>query len=244
MALILFNPTNETLQTQYIGEDVSLAPGSKTRVDDARGRHVLNVLGPRGLTTLEYGDEGGGEAKKAAEGRERNMAFKRKQIMDFNVMNDQRTQAKQPYLTPSVTIRAYANELGIKLFEPYSTTDAAMAPSVELRAELERAKRENVSKDEAVSILQAQVAELTKAMGAFMLRVGTPDVAPGYWEEFARKFRSINGKHFASWVSDNWIEIESAPAEVKAEAADKYERLYKLSWPKSPSEARTAAVPS
>ena len=49
MAMILFNPTNEDLETQYIGERVLVKSDSRVRVDDPRGRHVLNTLGPRGL---------------------------------------------------------------------------------------------------------------------------------------------------------------------------------------------------
>jgi hypothetical protein len=243
MALILFNPTNEKMQTQYIGEDIVLDPGAKVRVDDARGRHVLNVLGPRGLVTLEYGDEGEGEQKKAIQGRERNLTFKKKQIADFNVMNDQRFQSKQPYITPADHIKAYSRELGIKVFEPYSTSDAAMTESADLRAELDKKARELTEKDLSLSTLQAQVAELTQMMSKFMGANASAGGAVGieHWEAFRLKFRSINGKHFHKWVADQWSEITQAPAEVMQELSDKYTRLYALPFPANEVEARTVA---
>jgi hypothetical protein len=243
MAIILFNPTNEELRDQYIGEDVVIGPGAKVRVDDARGRHILNVLGPRGLVTLEYGDEGEGEARKAQQGRDRNLAFKKKQIMDFNQMNDQRQQSRRPFITPSDQVKGYSRELGIKLFEPYSTSDASMVESKELREELDKKKRELLEKDTSLSTLQAQVAELTSMMSKMLgtqAAAGNP-VGIQHWEDFRLKFRNINGKFFHKWVADQWSEISAAPADVKQELADKYERLYSMPFPGNEIEARTVA---
>lgn len=243
MAIILFNPTNEEMKTQYIGEDVVLAPGSKVRVDDARGRHVLNVLGPRGLMTLEYGDEGEHEERKARQGRERNMEFKRKNVMNFNTMNDDRAQKHQGYITPTPTLKEYSRELGIKLFEPYSSSDDAMKVHADLKQKLDEKDRELKSKDDAVATLQAQVAQLTQMVGKVLgAKAAAADpTAQSYWSEFAKKTRSINGKHFHNWVADNWNEITTAPTEVQEELADKYQRLYAMPFPTSELEARTVA---
>jgi len=213
------------------------------RVDDARGRHMLNVMGPRGLVTLEYGDEGEGEQRKAAQGRERNMAFKRKQIMDFNTMNDDRQQKKQGYIVPSAQIKEYSRELGIKLFEPYSSSDDAMRVHADLKQELDSKDRELQKKDDALALLQAQVAQLTKMVGQVLgtQAAAADPAAVAYWAEFAKKTRSINGKHFHNWVAENWTEITTAPPEVQEELADKYQRLYGMPFPTNELEARTAA---
>lgn len=243
MAIILFNPTNEVMEDQYIGETVTLQPGSKTRVDDARGRHMLSAMGVRGLVTLEYGDEGEGEARKAAQGRERNMKFKRDHVERFNSANDRKYQRKQNMDVPDKFVKAYSRELGIKLFEPYTSSDEAMAPIASMQADLESKSRVLVEKDTAIATLQAQVAQLTTMMASFMGMKASAGDAAGveHWVEFQKKFRNINGKYFHTWVADQWAEIIAAPAEIKQELADKYERLYSLPFPASDIEAKTLA---
>jgi hypothetical protein len=243
MAIILFNPTNEELKDQYIGEDVVLPPGSKTRVDDARGRHMLNTMGPRGLVTLEYGDEGEGEARKAAAGRARNLKFKRDHVDRFNSQNDRKFQRKQTMDIPDVKVKEYARELGIKLFEPYTSTDDSMAPVAAMTAELDAKTRELAEKDTALETLQAQVATLTTMMAKFMgVKAAAGDqVGADHWVEFQKKYRNINGKYFHNWVADQWSEIVAAPAEIKQELADKYERLYSMPFPANDLEAKALA---
>lgn len=243
MAIILFNPTNETLSDQYIGEDVVLPPGSKTRVDDARGRHMLNTMGPRGLVTLEYGDEGEGEARKAAAGRARNLKFKRDHVERFNAGNDRKFQQKKTMDSPDAKVKEYSRELGIKLYEPYTTSDDAMAPMANMTAELDVKTRELAEKDVALATLQAQVAQLTTMMSKFMgVKAATGDAAGAdHWVEFQKKYRNINGKYFHNWVADQWAEIVAAPAEIKQELADKYERLYSIPFPANDIEAKALA---
>jgi hypothetical protein len=137
MSLVLFNPTNETLMAQYVGEDVIIAPypehGHKVKVDDARGRHILNALGPRGLMSLEYGDD---EDAKREIGLARNREFKKKQIIRYNQENERRKQAGMAYLEPTPQVAEYARELGVALLEPYALKDPE-------KAEVSRLKDEN-----------------------------------------------------------------------------------------------------
>ena len=244
MPKILFNPTNEVLVAQYVGEEVKIAPGAKVRVDDARGRQVLNHLFPRGLCELEFGDEGAGEIEKGEKGRERNRAFKRKQVMDFNAINDQRTQAKLPFLVPEPFLKAYANELGMKLFEPYSSTDESKREGVELREEIQRKDAIIAQKDKDVEGLRSQVAELTTlvnkvlAAGAGALAADPADE----WEELRKQIRGINRNHFANWVKKNFQAIEGYPESIQAEIRDKYERMYGMPYPASAAEAEAVAA--
>ena len=246
MPKILFNPTNEVLVAQYVGEEVKIAPGAKVRVDDARGRQVLNVLFPRGLCELEFGDEGAGEIEKGEKGRERNRAFKRKQVMDFNAINDQRIQAKLPFLVPADHIKAYAKELGMKLFEPYSSTDESKREGVELREEIQRKETIIAQKDKDVEGLRAQVAELTTLVNK-VLAAGAGALAadPGgqdEWEELRKQIRGINRNHFSKWVSRNFETIQGYPDGIQAEIRDKYERMYGMPYPASPAEAEAVAA--
>jgi hypothetical protein len=249
MALILFNPTDEEMRTQYIGEEVVIPPAPdprhKIRVDDARGRHVLNVLGPRGLMTLEYGDEGEGETQKADTGRRRNLEFWRKQVMDFNQLNDQQHQKKLPYIQPSPQIKAAARRLGIKLYEPMSATDDYTEIQAKVISELDQKKREVAEKDKVIHALSAKVDKLTSLVEGMLAAAGK-QAAAGVaaetedWAESKRKIKSINGNHFASWVRKNWESIFDYPDDVRDLIAERWEQLYKTPFPTTPEEADAA----
>lgn len=245
MPKILFNPTNEPLAAQYVGEDVIIPSGGKIRVDDARGRAVLNTLFPRGLCELEYGDEGEKEERKAEQGRDRNRAFKRKQIMDFNALNDQRKQTNRPYLTPEPFLKDYAKELGMVLYEPYSSTDESKREGVQLRDEIQAKNREIAEKDKALGQLQAQVAEMQQMMKQIMAHgVSAATEAPPKddWDEVRKQVRGINRTHFANWVSKNFQTIKGYPEGVQAEIRDKYERMYGMPFPENANEAEAQAA--
>lgn len=252
MAIILFNPTDEEMRTQYIGEEVVIPPAPdprhKIRVDDARGRHVLNVLGPRGLMTLEYGDEGDGEARKAEIGRQRNLEFWRKQVMDFNQLNDQQHQKKLPYIQPSPAIKAAARRLGIKLYEPMSSTDDYTEVQAQLLSDLEEKKRELDEKDKVIQALSSKVDKLTSLVEGMLQAAGQraaaavagPEDSSDDWAEVKRKIKSINGNHFAGWVKKNWEAIYDYPDDVRELIAERWEQLYKTEFPTVPEEAGAA----
>lgn len=237
MAMILFNPTNENLETQYIGERVLVKSDSKVRVDDPRGRHVLNTLGPRGLMTLEYGDEGEGEERKRKEGIERNLAFKKKQVIDFNTVNEQRFQSKLPYVNPSKQIREYAKELGIGLREPYNVEDEANKEISELRKKLGEAKAESKSKDSDISELKTQVAELSALMNQVLDKAGKAIEAENAEANktelvgIKASYQNLNKKRFAPWVLSNWNLISQYPEEIQNHIAEKFSNLYKAVMP-------------
>ena len=245
MAIILFNPTNEDFETQYIGETIMLRAGAKVKVDDPRGKHILNTLGPRGLVTLEYGDEGAGEDKKASNGVSRNKAFKRKQVLDFNQNNQQRLQGKMPYLSPSRQLKAYAQELGIGLEEPYKVVDQANEEMARVLAEKDALEKSNKKKDAALEALQAQVADLTSKFSDFLTLAGKPiateDDANKAAAEAEKEEQMLDGlrngykkagkKQFIKWVATNWNLIKQYPEEIQGEIADRHLHLYGIPMP-------------
>lgn len=241
MAIILFNPTDEEMRTQYIGEDVIIPPAPherhKLKVDAARGRHVLNVLGPRGLVTLEYGDEGDGEMKKAEAGRARNMDFKRKQVMDFNQINDAQQQRRLPYIAPSDQVKAYSRQLGIKLYEPYSSSDDASKAHAELIQKLESKDRDVQEKDRTIQDLTTRVDKLTGLVEQ-MLHAAGKDVD---WDELKKKIKSINSNHLQVWVGQNWKEIQNYPEDVQGLIAERWDKFYTTAFPVTEQEAQAAA---
>jgi hypothetical protein len=126
--ITLFNPTNETLKMMYGGISVVMepppAPSHKLNVEDPCGRHLLNAFAQRGLCQLIFGDD---EKVVGAQGIDRNMEFKKGQIVRYNTQNEQRKMSGMGYLPPTDIVKQYAFELGIKLLEPYSLKDAEVS---------------------------------------------------------------------------------------------------------------------
>ena len=242
MAIILFNPTGEDLVTQYVGEDVLIAAGTKIRVDDPRGRHVLNVLGPRGLMTLEYGDEGEGEDKKAVVGRQRNKDFKFKQVIDFNTLNEQRFQSRLPYIKPPSHIKTYSDELGIELRQPYAVEDAAkkdMSNAMQRNQELEIDLKK---KDSEISELREQVTELMTQFRLFMQKsTGSDGQPPAGSSDLIGKWKTIGANNLAGWIEKNWDEIQLLPDDAMQDLEDRYQAVYKKKMPKERDKLAKAA---
>lgn len=234
MAIVLFNPTNEDMETQYIGETVIIKSGSKVRVDDARGKHVLNTLGPRGLMSLEYGDEGEKEDIKRTEGINRNMAFKRKQVVNFNQYNEQRYQARLPYLAPTKQLQEYAKELGIGLREPYNVEDAAVKEMSDLKKEISAKDQQLAQRDRTISEMQGQISELSALMKQFVEKgagaakdlMDETDKAKQEADGLDVDLRKLSKNNMADWLMKNWNLTQKYPDEVKAKIANRFETLY------------------
>lgn len=132
MATVLYNPTHkldkefqEIFKGQYLGKGIRVEPGQKLKVPDATARHLLNELSPRGLMSLDFGDEDKID-EITKEGLERNRTFKVKQLNDFNEKNSARKHMGLPYLWPSKFLKLYAEEIGVKLVESYQVDDAQL----------------------------------------------------------------------------------------------------------------------
>lgn len=145
MSIMLLNPTNENFdEMMWGGRGFPLPSGEKMKVDDACGNHLLNAYGPKGLCSLEFGDQ---EETVAELGRKRNMSFKKRQISVHNQSNIARRQQGLPFRIPSPTIIKYAEELGVTLEEPYTPQSKG---------------------DGRISALEDTVASLTRMVSAFI----------------------------------------------------------------------------
>ena len=260
MPIVVYNPTNEKLEATYIGTTVEIAPEQKIRMDDARARHVLNVLGPRGLVSLEYGDDadgGAGLEKKAKEGRKRNKEFKRHQVLRYNQMNESHKQQSLPYVAVTENVREYAKELGIGLVEPYHFKDAEMEEISNLRQTKDDKDRyihklEETNKQQAEDLkeLKQQVQDLVKAIqgsGAADREGSDPSESEeariAKLDEFRQKLGYVRlaTAHFENWVARRWDDIQAAPAEIQAEIEEKWLRFYNKPFPTEKPEIQDAA---
>jgi len=231
MGTVLFNPTNEELSAQHQGVDVIIpaypVKGHMVEVDDRRARHILNILGPRGLTTLIYGDEGEKKEAKAKSGRERNRAFKRKQVIDFNQLNMANKHGRKDYLYPGQQLKDYADEVGIKLEEPYSAPDEGREKISTLIDEVKTKDTKIKEQGKQLNELQNQVSGLSKQLNSFLEMMKQPKVRvePVEDPEMIR-FRTLNSAQFRKWLDTNIDKIASYPDDIRNEIDVRHIKLF------------------
>ena len=182
MSKLLWNPTNEELSHQYSGITYFFAPGEKKKVNDNCGKHLLHNLDARGLTVLEFDDEGKvDEAKVKADAIARNKAFKTRMVSEFNQRNETRKQVGLAYLSPTDKIKEYAVELGLGLLELFTVKDVEREAAAHDRNEAARLKEENAMLKTNLSDLAAQsraqgeqLAELMKMIRPVASQANVP----------------------------------------------------------------------
>lgn len=216
MAIVLFNPTDEELRTQYSGIDVVIPAGGKLRVDDQKARHVLNVLGPRGLTTLEYGDDEKIEAQKAKDGCTRALDFKKKQIRTYNRENEGRKMRNLEYAEPPEQIKSWAKDLGIVLIQPYELPSVNMEEMSTLRT----ANKELMKTNEEVMAKFAEVMNMLDQKGLLK-----PEEDPH--KELKEVFEHMRRDKFEPWVRDlTFDKFSKYPLEVQKDVMAKWEGFW------------------
>jgi hypothetical protein len=170
--IVLVNPTNEDLDYQYGGLSYSIPArkdgknGTK-KVQDSEGHHALNSLTSRGMTKIEYDDEGqpiNGE-KNETDAIERNRQFKIRQINTYNYRNQQRKASGQSYDVPTPAVMRYAVELGIDLLQPYTMATGEKAQVAKLTEENETKDRLLKDQGDAITKLTEMVQGLSDKVG-------------------------------------------------------------------------------
>jgi hypothetical protein len=154
--MVLWNPTNETIEPVFHGITYTFKPGEKQKVEDACGKHILNAYTQRGMTVLEYGDEKR-EQEIGEKARRRNREFKIKQVETYNQTNESRKMQGQSYLTPPDKVREYADELGIELNAPYLVRDKD-------REEMDRMVKENDGLRNLLASMNDRMAKMEEAL--------------------------------------------------------------------------------
>jgi flagellar biosynthesis GTPase FlhF len=234
--MVIKNPTEEVLEFWYSGELMQLQPNQRIRVDDARGNHALSELGRRGLIRLEYGDETSGtEERRSAEGRQANLEFRRKQVTDFNQEQERRIQRKLAINEVPEHIKRYADQLGLKLFEPYTQSDDFTKEKAELIGKLQKAEETVAHKDAAIQSMRSEMDELRQMMRAVLSAQGAqPPAMPADLtpmdaieeEEQLKKIRTLNRASFTKWLADNRDQVNLFPETLRKEVELRHERFF------------------
>ncbi len=119
-------------------------------------KHVLNAYGARGLTFLKHGDDEEEVAKRA---RQANYEFKRKQVTEYNTRNEQRRHMGLGFIMPSKQIRAYAEELGLQLMEPFQTKEKTSGNESEIDELRLENKELKLKVDKMMAMLESLAAK-------------------------------------------------------------------------------------
>jgi hypothetical protein len=155
VGLVVWNPTVDDFDLQYAGFSFTIKAGEKRHLEINCANYALTAMGPRGLTSLVYGDEAR-ESQIGADAISRNKEFKTRQIVLYNQQNENRKHMNLGYLPPADHLKKYALELGLKLLEPYSVRD-------EERNAISQTKAVNEDLSARLSAQDKEMAEL-KAM--------------------------------------------------------------------------------
>ena len=238
MSMIILNPTNERIEVTYHGLPLVFNAGEKLRVKDSVGRQVIHNYANRGIVSLEYGDEGAGEMEKAEAGKEKNLAFKTKQCIHYNQINDRRKQSGQPFIDPPKQIKGYAKELGIRMLEPYRLEDSDSREISLLMKQNESLKEDVKKKDVALGEMQNQIKELTGQFKDFLsLAGGKKDAAPAAAPKKKRSrnaypvYHRMSEDRFMQWLAKNWEEIKAYSEDDKEDVVAKYTHLLGTPFP-------------
>ena len=218
MSKVLFNPTKEKMSAFHEGIETFLQPcpedGHKIKVPDNKANHILNYLGPRGICVLEYGDESK-EQQIAEAGLQRNKEFKIKQVVRYNQDNQAREQSLKPYIEPTAQVKRYAEEVGIKLIEPYVVEDTKNKKISDLEAKLTEQSEQ----------MQAMMAQMTKMMeDKTGVKVDTPDEAN--IKSLKEEYRMMQKSEFKPWAEKNKTRFPTFPLEVQEHIAAKWSKFF------------------
>jgi len=225
MAITLFNPTKDKLSATYGGVTIHIPPfpdeGHMVRVDDNKGNHILNQLGPRGLTSLNYGDEGDAKANKAKDGRKRNHDFKRTQIGRYNRDNEGRKARQLEYVNPPDFIEEWAKELGVGIIAPYEVQDIKNEEISKMKAEAEVRDKQNAE-------LQKQVAELMEMVKKVLPALETKeDKEKAEIDEIKAEIKKMNRNILKSWVEKlGHEEYSKYPIEIQEFIRERWEGFF------------------
>jgi hypothetical protein len=224
MAITLFNPTNEDFFAQYGGSNFTIPAcpkeGHMIRVDDNKANHVLNQFGPRGLTSLDYGDEGEVKEQKAEAGRRRNLDFKRMQVSRYNRDNEARKARQLEYIDPPKHIKEYAKEIGVGLIAPYEIADIKNEEISQMRKDAERRDREN---DE----LRKQVADLIKLVQENVIPKTDGEIQADFIENLIENVKRMNRQTFEPWVKElSQEKYGKYPVEIQTYILKKWEGFF------------------
>jgi hypothetical protein len=245
MAMVILNPTDESIEVKWAGLTHVLEPDSRNIFKDKDGKQIIHNYNNRGLVELNYGDEGEIELRKIKEGRQKYNEFWTKQIVNHNQINEERQQANRPFIRPKPELVYHSKRLGYKLIEPYKVEDPHNKELSLLMEQNRELKKKGEQKDAALATMQEQINTLTGNFKQLMELAGAEakkkETSPGETIDVKSTIMRMNKKSFSSWLAKNWDTIDTYPDDAKADIAQKHQDLYGTPLPEERPIAEAAA---
>jgi len=166
--VVVFNPLSvrlghyedEELRAQWAGRDVVIGPGKKIRMSATMGNHVLQHLGPRGLRSLQFGDDED-IRKIAQEGQRQNITFKEQQVVKFNSINMRQKGRNLDIIPVTESMRKMSRDVKIPLAGGYESGQSENRKAMmDLEMKLEEEKKEKVALQDMILNLNTKMSNL------------------------------------------------------------------------------------
>ncbi|MHA2064419.1 MAG: hypothetical protein ACXABY_08570 [Candidatus Thorarchaeota archaeon] len=221
--MIVCNFTPDTVEWMHVGIIGYLKPGDIKEFDDARGSHILNKWGPRGILRYSLDADPDAVRKEAVRIYKR---FWMNQIVNFNQTNEARKNENKAYNFPTSQLEEKAEELGVELVAPHKTQQKTESGQVaELKAENEELRGQ-------VNDLKEGMTEILSIMKEIREKPAVPHVIDT--SDLIRQFVNLGKDRYANWVNSHLEDLKTWPDVVVEKAKEKWEAFYKgEAWPLS-----------
>lgn len=150
--MILLNGTPDDIEWMHVGVCGTIKSGTIQEFDEARGNHLANKFGRRGIVQMQYGDD---ETEKKEKSKELWAEFWEDQITRFNQHNEDQKEKGNRYAKPPKFLSDRAKSFGLELLEPWKIK----APDES--KELSEMKKNNEEQAATIKNLVEQVSKLT-----------------------------------------------------------------------------------
>ena len=215
--MFIANYTPDDILWTHGGLSNTIESDQVVEMDDARGNHILNQFGPRGLIKLQYGDE---EEVRKKEAMTIYTMFWERQITNFNQQNEARKNENKAYIAPNKQLQEKADEMGLEIVGPWKLKIPVAS------AEMDKLKAENKELYTKIDTLQTQVSELIEAITQDRATMATDK------EQYLRQFKTRSKANYKAWVGSHIEDIASWPKDIQAEAENKWKGFgYEEPWP-------------
>jgi len=194
--MYIANFTPDVIKWQHVGVNGKLEPDDITEFDDARGKHILNKWGQRGLIRISYEDKGN-EDEKRAEAMDVYNRFWIRQISIFNQHNESLKNENKPYVHPQRQLEDKAKEFKIDLVGPWKVVQPPEGAD----------PKEIAAMKDEMSELRAMMTELMD-----VTKDATKQRDGAYIEQFA----DLSTTDFRTWIESNLAKIRKWPNGVQA----------------------------
>lgn len=200
------NFTPDTIKWLHVGITGKLEPDDITEFEDARGKHILNKWGARGLLRITYDDR-----DREDEMREKAMeiyrSFWSRQISNFNQHNESLKNQDRAYVYPTKMLSKKAEDFGIDLIQPWK-----LKPPVS-----ETDKKEMDELKDRLGKMEEMMSKMVDTLG---------DVTKQRDDALVSQFTLLNQEEFKPWLEANLATVRTWPKNVQTLVQVKWIDLY------------------